>query len=357
MRDRAVVHIITGLGVGGAERAVVDLSRALMELGWNASILSLNACTGVLPENETGDLTILSLNLRPSLLDAFRKLPRFVVAMRSIRPTVVHAHMFHAVWPALLWKLMHPRTQLVFTSHNAWHSPVRSALLSLTRRWRNCDVVFDAQQHRAMNATCVRVIPNGTRLREAGNRQTPQCSPWIAISVGRLTAAKNPLALIEQFAKLRSRDWQLWLVGEGELRPQIERRVTALNLDEHVKLLGMRRDVDELLNKAHVFVLGSLWEGMPLAIIEAGATGLPVLATPVGSIPQMLEGGCGYLVGIQEFPETLESIFADYAEALRRGARLRDKTASTYSIESTARAHAELYESLSEKVRNSRHPR
>jgi glycosyltransferase involved in cell wall biosynthesis len=111
---------------------------------------------------------------------------------------------------------------------------------------------------------------------------------FLIVSTGRLSAQKNPVALAEAIAKIPG--VRLLLAGEGALRPALEGR-------ERVHLLGLREDVPEVLAAADMFALASDWEGLPLAVIEAMAAGLPVVATDVGSVAEAVgHGRTGLLV-------------------------------------------------------------
>jgi len=90
----------------------------------------------------------------------------------------------------------------------------------------------------------------------------------------------------------------------------------------------------------------SLWEGFPISILEAGASALPVLSTPVGSIPSFLTEECGYLSEIEAFPEKMVEIMADYNKAKIKGEELRKKIQENFSIESVVLKHEKLYKSL-----------
>jgi glycosyltransferase involved in cell wall biosynthesis len=86
-------------------------------------------------------------------------------------------------------------------------------------------------------------------------------------------------------------------VGRGALKPELERRIGALGLQERVHLLGLRSDIPKTLNAADVFVLSSNYEGNPLAVLEAMAAGKPMICTAVGGVPELVEDGkCGLLV-------------------------------------------------------------
>jgi len=111
--------------------------------------------------------------------------------------------------------------------------------------------------------------------------------------VAGLRPQKNPTLLLESFALGAASNprARLLLVGEGKLRPRLERRIGALGLQERVSLVGVRSDVPETLNATDVFVLSSDWEGNPLSVMEAMAAGKPVICTAVGGVPELVDDG------------------------------------------------------------------
>ena len=118
-----------------------------------------------------------------------------------------------------------------------------------------------------------------------------------------LRPQKNPALLLEAFRRGPAPDPRahLLFVGiadlqSGDLQSELERQIGASGLRERVHLLGLRSDVPEILNAADVFVLGSDYEGNPLAVLEAMAAGKPIVSTAVGGVPELVEGGCGLLV-------------------------------------------------------------
>ena len=115
-------------------------------------------------------------------------------------------------------------------------------------------------------------------------------SDRLIVSVARLDPQKNPLGLIDAFAGALAADpqWRLLLVGDGSLRKQAEAHAGSLGLGARVHFLGVRPDIDALLPECDLFALASDWEGMPMAIIEAMAAGLPVAATAVGGVPELV---------------------------------------------------------------------
>jgi glycosyltransferase involved in cell wall biosynthesis len=120
---------------------------------------------------------------------------------------------------------------------------------------------------------------------------------WLA--VGRFEIAKDYGTMLRAFAVVRREhaDTALLLVGRGSLQSQTEALANSLSLGGDVRFLGMREDVPELMPAADAYVMSSAWEGMPIVLLEAAATGLPVVATEVGGNSEIVwRGETGFLV-------------------------------------------------------------
>ncbi len=146
----------------------------------------------------------------------------------------------------------------------------------------------------------------------------------------------------------RRPDLHLLLIGDGELRTALEERTRALGLAERVHFLGTRRDVPELLAASDGFVLPSLWEGLSVALVEAMAGALPVVATRVSGTNQvMVDGETGWLVPPADpaaLAAAIEALLADPKEAAARGDRARRRVEKLFSAQKQARDHLALFE-------------
>jgi len=169
----------------------------------------------------------------------------------------------------------------------------------------------------------------------------------LVVSTGRLAAQKNPVALANAIAMIPGA--QLLLAGKGELRPSLEGR-------ERVHLLGLRSDIPDILAAADIFALASEWEGLPLAVIEAMAAGLPVVATRVGSVPEAVDHGrTGLLVapGDQSaLVDSLRSLAQDPDRRREMGAAARVR-ARLFSLRTMVEAYEGLFARLLEESASS----
>ena len=169
------------------------------------------------------------------------------------------------------------------------------------------------------------------------------------LSVGRLTEAKDHTTFLEAIALLK--DWGLKpraaIVGDGELRSMIEGEIARRGLGGNVHMLGSRTDVDRLLSGARVFVQHSQREGFPVSILEAMATGLPVVSTRVGAVSEVIRDGCnGFLVppkNPNELANAIAMILKNESIGNNLGRQARKTIEIEFSLEKTVEKFSEIY--------------
>lgn len=134
----------------------------------------------------------------------------------------------------------------------------------------------------------------------------------MVLSVGRLAPPKGHAVLLDAIAKLpqpQKGNLQFFIAGDGSLREELEHQANRLDIHEQVTFLGIRQDIPELLRAADIFALPSLWEGLPLVILEAMSAGLPILATHVEGITDAIQDGkSGIVIPIQDPDEMKDKL-------------------------------------------------
>jgi glycosyltransferase involved in cell wall biosynthesis len=178
--------------------------------------------------------------------------------------------------------------------------------------------------------------------------------------VGTLKKVKGHCYMIETMASLVSQfpDLHLLFIGDGELRDELEAQVAALDLCERVHFLGNRHDVPDLLAASDIFVLPSLWEGLSMALLEAMASGLPVVASKVsGTVQAIIPNQTGLLVppgDVERLTEAIRQLLSDPVRAQAMGAAARRRVEAEFSAKKQANEHLALYHRLLGNPRASR---
>jgi glycosyltransferase involved in cell wall biosynthesis len=208
-------------------------------------------------------------------------------------------------------------------------------------------------------------IPNGIDTNkyrpDPDRRPDPNRAERNILCVARLQYPKGIDVLLHAWARMMDApsQWRaylkpnLCLIGEGPLRPQLERIVQGLGIQDSVEFLGLRKDVTDLLQRSWGFVMPSRWEGMPNALLEAMACGLPSVATRVsGSEDIVLNEINGLLVEPEqpaELAQALRRIIEDTDLAQRLGREGRITVANEYQLSTVVEKCIKLYRRLLEK--------
>jgi glycosyltransferase involved in cell wall biosynthesis len=359
----------TSMGMGGADQQILILARAMQARGHEVRIVALTPLGPMGHEARREGIPTESLELRRSPGDLPRIL-RLVRMLRDWRPDVLHSHMVHA---NLLARVVRPLARvpaLVSTIHSINDGGrLRMAAYRLTNPLADRVTIISrlaAERYLAIGAVPARrleVVPNAvdtTRFRPLpGARAAIRTElglgeEFVWVAVGRFQPAKDYPTMIRAFARLASGTTsRLLLAGQGPLRGDVETLIEAEGLGGRVRLLGVRRDVPELMSAADGYVLSSAWEGMPVVLLEAAAVGLPVVSTRVGGIPEVVEDGVSGLLVPPGDPAALAEALGK-VEALSPGARVamgqrgRSFVEERYATDRVMELWERLYSGLAE---------
>jgi glycosyltransferase involved in cell wall biosynthesis len=177
----------------------------------------------------------------------------------------------------------------------------------------------------------------------------PPGTSFRLVVIGRLTEIKGQDVLIEAVGLLQRGPLmvELTVVGDGPMRAELEARCVSLGIAERVRFVGAQGDVLPYLHSADLFVLPSRSEGVSVALLEAMAAGLPVVATRVGGTPEVTGPGMGAILVSPDDPhalaEGIHTMIASNALAVREGQAARRRVEAAFSLERTHHAYAKCY--------------
>lgn len=362
-----IVHVVENLERGGLERMVIDLASVQRAAGHRCLVVCLYAAGALAHELEAQGIPVHACRKRGGFdLSAVLRLRAW---LRAVPGAVVHTHNANAHYHTVAAAAGLPLARIVNTRHGMGAAQPGSRGEWLYRRtMRRTDVVAAvceaARLRFAQQGVVPRrgllAVPNGIRVdafscaseeRRAALRNVLGLAPNARIigTVGRLNPVKDQSTLLHAFARAHAAhtDSALVLVGDGALRETLQAQAAALSIGDAVRFLGDRSDVRQLLQGFDLFVLSSLSEGYSMALLEACASGLPVVATDVGGNREIIVDGHNGLIVAPADDQALAGAIVDIlrepARAARMGQAGRVWALREASIETMAARYDALY--------------
>jgi len=358
--------------IGGAERQVILLARGLHARGWRVSVIALSGTGGAAAaELSSHGITFASLEMRKGLADprGWLRLHRW---LHREQPEILHAHLPHAAWLARWSRLAAPVRVLVDTIHTSSTGTLGRRIGYRLSAWvpDRVTAVGEAVREawlaaRMVSANQCVLIPNGVdtdafhpdaNARRTRRRELGLSNEFLWFAAGRLDPVKDYSTKLRAFAQT-SANARLVIAGTGPLEDELRKLASTLAIEDRVRFLGFEPDVRTWMQAADAFVLSSRWEGLPMGLIEAGACGLPVVATDVpGTREVIVDAETGWLV-LAADPAALAAKMSTLMQATpeaRRamGSLARQRVIERYSLNSILDRWEALYGELLE--RNSR---
>lgn len=316
-----VAQVIDSLHFGGAQKMQVMLAQAIQEHNVALTVISLRKN---FQDTSTPD-QLQALGARVVFYSSEgvlnpKRIWHMARFLRQEGVDVVHTHLTYAnIVGTLAGRLA--GIPVIASLRNSrlekrFYHPVRYRLETwLLRHWADRVMAVghataEAHQER-LRGKIIEPVPSAMNLipplpdaeRAALRTEiTGDPSRPLLLAVGRLTYQKGYNYLLTAFADLRQKhpEAALAIAGEGKLYNDLTAQIKTLGLEGHARLLGGRNDVPRLLAASDIFVISSLWEGLPVAVLEAMAAGLPVVATNVSDTPRVVVDGTGLLVPSQD---------------------------------------------------------
>jgi glycosyltransferase involved in cell wall biosynthesis len=383
-RKIRVLQLIHSFGLGGAERVVTTLAVNMDRQRFEVIPCAIE-CSGPFEEDlKTAGVPYRILGRqRRSILtgplfaaDCQRLLVSLTELLKELSIDIVHTHLTQtsllgivAARRAGIPRVCTTVHSVVMSSRKArWDPRVFLLRAAINKVFPQADRFIAVSQevnrairrHTSIPSERILTIPNGVDLdqfhmpadrRTLRDRLGLPADRLVAVTIGRLTRLKGHIYLQAAMASIPPEQRPLLLiVGDGPDRNELELRTTTMELNRDIRFLGNRRDIPTLLAAADLFVLSSLWEGLPLVLLEAMAAGLPAVVTAVGGNPDVVENGIsGMLVppgDEQALANALSSLLNNPLQREYMGQAAWQRVDRYFSAKKFVEAHERLYETL-----------
>ncbi|HXS03357.1 MAG TPA: glycosyltransferase [Rhodanobacter sp.] len=359
-----ITHVVENLNRGGLERMVLELVKQQHRQGHQCQIVCVFEAGSLAGEMVDLGVPVIACGKGPGL--DIRALARIRRSVRAQGSEILHTHNVVAHYYAMLATVGIRLRRVINTRHGmgeSQRSRRREWLYRLAlARTDSVVLVCEAARRAAVRRGLVpegktRVVPNGIRLDEGDSRTSDALRSLLGLAastriigtVGRLNWAKDQASLIRAFRVVHDQfpDTALVLIGGGELRDALQQCADAEGLANSVYFPGDRNDVPALLQGMDLFALSSISEGYSMALLEACAAALPIVATDVGGNGEIVRDGLtGTLVPARDPPAlagALAALLREPAQAQTLGHAARAWVEGHGSLESMAASYAEIY--------------
>jgi len=364
MQPVPILYMTDDLDIGGAEQVMFTLVESLPKHKYRPIVCSL----------ENGPLVqrLIQKNLKIVILPKKRPydmmfLLKLIHLIRKERIKIIHSHsLISSVYGWIAAKSTH--TPLVITLHGKSLFNLKRGNNLFPFLAKHCSKVIcvskdleKEMKRRGLSTKKLVVIYNGINLEKFYKRKPTNNlkkeldfnpSDLIVGSVGTLRAVKNYDCLLESVPQVLNKfpNTKFILVGDGPLKNILQKKAETLGISNSVIFLGQRNDIPRILSIFDLFVLPSVTEGISIALLEAMATELPVVATCVGGNPEVvLDNKTGLLIPPKDpdkLAKAIISLLGDKDKRLTMGKEGRKRVEKRFSIQTMVKQYGELYRSL-----------
>ena len=361
-----VAYVVTRAHpIGGVQIHVRDLAVSLQSQGHPCTVITGGSGLFVDMLRAEGLPTVVLRHLVVPIhpLHDLLAMREIHAALRDADPDVIAAHSSKAgVLTRVVGRVL--RRPVILTAHG-WNftpgiPPLAAAAYRQIERLAallSSKIITVSEYDRQLalsagvsNARDLVTVYNGLRDIPAALRADPSRSPPRLVMVARFGEQKDHPTFLRALAGLTDLPWELDLIGDGPLMAATQALTAQLGLDERVRFLGQRSDVEQLLAQAQAAFLVTNWEGFPLSILEAMRAGLPVVATSVAGIPEAIDDDqTGYLVphgDVEAVRDRTRRLLTDATLRVRLGERGRERFERAFTLPTFVRNTLAVYQEV-----------
>ena len=364
-----VMYVVHSLGIGGVEKLVYDMIEAAAQYDIEPIVCCLDHLGLKGEDLKRKSFKVFDLNRQEGI--DLKVIKKIKTILREECPDIVHAHQYTPYFYTVLSVLPFHRSRIIFTEHGRFFPDrvsIRRAIFNQAAKFFTDAIIGVCEfskrsliKYEKLPANKIKVIYNGVKPEEFSididtelKKRSLGLNPNEKIigTAGRLCKEKNYPMLIRAFGdiKMRLKETRLLIVGDGALRDELKNLAHNTNVEDDILFLGERRDISELMKVFDVFVLPSDLEAASLVLLEAMASGIPVVATNVGGNPELIiDGVTGLLVPSNDhkrFSENVIRILQDPVMAKKIGRAGRESVVERFGFNKMITEYVNVYKNL-----------
>lgn len=349
-----VLIVLPKLTLGGVETCCENLACALLAAGHEPAVIALYRYESAISKRiEEAGIKLHYLDKKPGAdFSMYKKLRKII---RAEKPDVIHTHLY--VTKYVIPASFAIKAKRVHTMHNIASEENLTKMGNFLNHifFKLCKVqpVAISEKVRATTSEMfnipeekIPIVFNGIPLNRCMVKESTEIADkMVILNIGRFTEQKNQIALIDAMHKVHEKhpEAELHIYGEGELQSELEERIGDAS---YIKLCGLIGHIYPVLHDADIFALPSTYEGLPMTLIEAMGTGLPIVASAVGGVPELIsDGETGFIC------ETNAQSIADKINECIEKSELRADCAKSaleksrcFSSEAMAEGYVKIYQ-------------
>lgn len=358
-----IAYVAPTLDTGGAERFLVDLILNLDRNFYEPTLILFKRGGLWLKKLEEANISVVVLN-KKYLID-FANFLSIIKNLKKIKPLIVHTQLGGDLYGRLAAKILNipiiisteqninPDEKFIPNLIKKITSKIASKIVAISAAVKN-----DLIKRYKISADKIVIIYNGLNINKFSNlnkkiKPVDANEPRKIIlgTIGRLSPQKGHSVLINALAEIKDCDFEFRIVGAGPLKDSLNKQIQDLGLNDKVKLIGTVEDASAFLNSLDAFVFPSLWEGQGIVLMEAALTELPIIASDVDGIKEVLSRENAYLVRAGDDKDLADKISwllnnIDSVPVKERSLRLKNEIINKFSIVKIAGEYQKLYQDL-----------
>ncbi len=308
-----IFFLITSLDYGGAETQLLYLASELISQGHECCVCSMRTPKELVKSFDDRGIKVISLDM-PKGGITISSIYLLYKAIKDYKPDVVHSHMIHA---NLMSRFIRTflRFKLVNTAHNVYEG---GKILEFFLKKSDFLCEFTTQvspegleryiQQGLFKKKKSSFMKNAVKLPEVTESRyschkafIKHSNDFVFLSIGRLEPVKDYKNLLDAISLVKHDNVFFMIAGRGVLLNELQEYAVAKGIEKKVKFLGARSDIEQLIASVDAFVMSSKYEGLPIALLECMAQGLPVVSTEVGAIPDLIKNDVnGFMVNPED---------------------------------------------------------